>query len=150
MIPVNARDIERFWSKVSGMEGNECWEWTGALDSGGYGGFWCGQRQYSAHRAVYEICVGAIPSGMCICHKCDNRKCVNPSHLFLGTHCDNFADATKKGRLGHSPTMYPGEVWLMRLLKCRGMSYENIARMFCCGRETVRRYVTGIRVPKTT
>lgn len=75
-----------------------CWEWTGCLSKKGYG--WCciiGLPQ-SAHRASWTIHNGKIPSGKHVLHKCDNRKCVRPSHLFIGTQVDNVADMDSKGR----------------------------------------------------
>lgn len=95
---------ERFWDKVSKSDG--CWEWMGYLNPKGYGVL-AGDRKgrnapkkmyYLAHRLSWEIANGAIPDGKCICHHCDNRKCVRPEHLFLGTRADNTLDMIAKGR----------------------------------------------------
>jgi hypothetical protein len=72
--------------------------WTAARFSNGYGAFRLGERQVRAHRYAYETFVGPIPEGYCICHRCDNRPCCNPAHLFLGTHLDNAHDRERKGR----------------------------------------------------
>ena len=75
-----------------------CWEWTGGTRSTGYGAFRVAGRAWSAHRWAYTLSFGPIPDGMLVCHSCDNRLCVRPTHLFLGTHLDNQHDMIRKGR----------------------------------------------------
>lgn len=76
----------------------DCWEWTGSKTRDGYGVIGIGRKQYRASRMSYTIHKGFIPSGMCVCHTCDNPLCINPDHLFLGTHKENTQDMMKKGR----------------------------------------------------
>lgn len=91
---------ERFWSKVNKTEDpSSCWEWIAAY-RGKYGTLKVNKKLIDAHRLSYIIHYGQIDSSkIFVCHRCDNPKCVNPSHLFLGTHRDNMIDAYKKGRL---------------------------------------------------
>lgn len=87
---------ERLLSKIEKKE-NGCWEWTGALRVG-YGVIKFEKKSLSTHRASYEIFIGPIEDGLFVCHKCDNRKCINPEHLWLGTQKDNMQDCLSKGR----------------------------------------------------
>lgn len=76
-----------------------CWEWQGPCHKvTGYGLVTQARRQTGAHRWSYERFVGPIPEGLCVCHACDNRLCVNPFHFFLGSRADNVRDMWAKGR----------------------------------------------------
>lgn len=85
---------EKFWANVDRKGADECWEWTGHRYMNGYG---C-VAQRSAHRVSFEINKGPIPDGLIVMHSCDNRPCVNPAHLSLGTMSDNTRDMDRKGR----------------------------------------------------
>lgn len=92
---------DRFWKKVQKAGEDECWNWTGATQAFGYGCIGAKGRIKSAHRVSYEMAKGPIPDGICVLHKCDNPKCVNPKHLFAGTKKDNAIDRSSKGRGKH-------------------------------------------------
>ncbi len=93
--------VARFWSKVDKSAGvSACWPWTGAGHRDGYGrAHFLGRDKIAiAHRLAYKLSKGDIKEGMDVLHTCDNRKCCNPAHLWLGTHKENMDDMRRKGR----------------------------------------------------
>jgi len=95
---------DRFLQRISIDTKTGCWNWTGGRNATGYGCVYVGNRPRFAHRVSFELSYGEIPKGMCVCHRCDNRRCVNPSHLFLGTKGDNTRDMIAKGRQARGST----------------------------------------------
>ena len=89
--------LKRFWSKVDITGLDDCWAWTGYRLPKGYGTFGIGCQKYLAHRVAYAVTHGK-PGELLVCHHCDSPWCVNPAHLFLGTHVDNNRDCHRKGR----------------------------------------------------
>lgn len=125
----------RFWRRVDQTTTPEgCWEWRGAIHPGGYGVFGrAGGRTAPAHRAGYVFQVGPIPDGLCVCHHCDNRRCVRGSHLFVGTRDDNAQDAKNKGRMG-----VPGVTReVVSDLRVGGLLYREIAQRLGITRQRV-------------
>lgn len=93
----NLTFTQRFWKHV--QKGLSCWLWTACKTKDGYGRLGNSkQGQYLAHRLSYRIHFGDTPEGMEVCHSCDTPACVNPSHLWIGTHSDNMKDCARKGR----------------------------------------------------
>lgn len=91
-----AKVAKRFWPKV--VIGEGCWNWTASHMPEDYGHININRRPHVAHRVSFVLYGGHIPKGRLVCHSCDNRLCVKPSHLFIGTFSDNLKDCWNKGR----------------------------------------------------
>lgn len=105
----------RFWAKVNKngpiqphMD-TPCWEWIAGPYTYGYGLFWYGEENFGAHKFSWLMHNGATNS-LYVCHKCDNKKCVNPTHLFLGTNQENQLDLIEKGRIHNQGADHPQAV----------------------------------------
>lgn len=133
---------------------HQCWNWPGTVNSSGYGVV--SQRPYVlAHRAVWAAAHGPIPAGMLVCHHCDNRRCVRPEHLFLGSIGDNNRDAASKGRnirqlnpavkSGRAPRPSLETVNEIRRRHASGESGGSLARAYGLSAATISRYVNGDR-----
>lgn len=144
--------IERFLRCVDKAEDKEgCWLWTGSTFDDGYGAFFIDGNNRRAHRVSYVLHVGEIPSGALVCHRCDVPRCVNPSHLFLGSNADNMADKVAKGRQARGVATRPetrarGERCGLRKLteadvlqiRASDMSFRELGRRFGVDRKTIR------------
>ena len=121
--------IDAFWKKVDKRGPGECWLWTDAVDSFGYGRMNVLGKQDRSHRISFRFVNGPISKGLHIMHSCDNPRCCNPSHLSAGTAADNMADKAKKGRAPKPPcTKATSEVVLyIREQRAAGRSLEDIS-----------------------
>jgi len=151
-------DFDPFWNQV--YKTGECWIWTGKKNKG-YGRLHLFGSTISAHRLSWVLAHGEVKDGLYVLHRCDNPGCVNPDHLFLGTHADNMADAVAKGRLKPPPTsrralshgelngnssLSESDVLEIRTLRNEGgLTYKEIAEKFNVGITTARDAATGRR-----
>lgn len=93
--------VERIWAGIK-VDANGCWNWQKLLSPTGYALIGHEGFTWRGHRLTYTLFRGPIPEGLQACHRCDNPKCINPAHIFLGTTKDNLVDAAKKNRTAHS------------------------------------------------
>lgn len=147
---------ERFWEKVDQTPGygpnGDCWVWMPPPLKSGYALIRMDNKYVSVHRASYMIHYGEIPKPMLVCHKCDNRICVNPNHLFLGTYSDNMRDCVNKGRNSNGQRQH-GEaspksklttdqvLEIRRLWSIGGITKSELSRMFGVSATNIRHII---------
>lgn len=145
------RVARNFWARCL-VGGDGCWEWLGPRDHGGYGAAsFPGGKRTNAHRVAWFIWHGrhVAPELEC-CHKCDNRICVRPSHLFEGTHRDNMRDAVKKGRMACGENNKRSKAGRVRVQAIRDayasgiVSYKTVGKMFGMSDSAVRQISLGL------
>jgi DNA-binding CsgD family transcriptional regulator len=132
--------IDEFSKSVVIIE-NGCWEWVGASNNKHYGTFSVNGTCVFAHRFSYQYFLGDT-CGLHVCHKCDNPRCVNPNHLFLGTRFDNMRDCAAKGRKPQAK-LFPENIVEIKHLRKQGVTYVSIADRFNVNEKTVREIVKG-------
>lgn len=114
---------------------NGCWIWTGNKLPSGYGRFWFKEKLMYAHRVSYILHISEFDPTLCCLHKCDNRSCVNPNHLFLGNNKDNIMDMIQKGRNAKGEQIFQSklteeEIKEIKNLLLQGISCVEIGRLF--------------------
>lgn len=144
--------IERFEASFRRTE--TCWLWTKGLNSNGYGSFHkdSAHPNMGAHRFAYETYIGPIPDGLLVCHTCDVRNCVNPSHLYAGTEADNSRDMESRGRGNHPKGMRMAAAKLTdddvreirRAYAAGGISQQALADQYGVAQHAVSRIVRGL------
>lgn len=136
---------QRFWSKIKLAEGDECYEWQAAMNNvTGYGQVAVGRKPMTAPRVAYMLTCGPIPKGMCICHKCDNRKCCRPDHLFMGTYSDNMKDMHDKKRGNKRIITLTSElIDEAKGLRKQGVTYTDIGLELGVNYSTIREAILG-------
>lgn len=146
---------KRFWSSIDYPHGKDgCWEFR-KVTKRGYGRHYIGKegvvaKEFGAHRLSYFHHNKGADQSLLVCHKCDNRRCVNPTHLFLGTCRDNVQDMLAKGRTNwrrgqeHASSKYtPAQILEMRRLHATGLGYTKIARKVGASKTVVARVMQG-------
>jgi len=117
-----------------------CLEWTKAKDKGGYGVSWLHGKWTRAHRKIYIENFGPIPEGMVVRHTCDNRSCVNPNHLVLGTHQQNSTDMVTRNRQSRGEQVGTSKLTddIVRMIRSLSGSSRKLAEFFGCSSTTVK------------
>lgn len=130
------------------IRGPYCWSWMMGTHRG-YGQITFGGKTRKLHRVSWELHHGPIPEGLCVCHKCDNRICSNPDHLFLGTYKDNVDDSIAKGRHshgskhGHSTLKTQDICAIFKLRRVKNMPRDEVAKRFNIHRCHINKLLKG-------
>ena len=132
----------RFMGYVDQKEENECWNWLGSKNTCGYGKFAINKTSYMAHRVSWILKNGDIPEGLFVLHKCDNRPCVNPNHLYVGTQQENSDDKVNRGRSARGTRNHSklkeAQVLEIRKLLQEGASQAGLSRIYGVSDTTIR------------
>lgn len=150
---LSPKKVTKFWARVARGAHTECWPWMGHRCASGYGRVTLDYVDYKAHRVAWMLTFErAIPDGLMVMHRCDNRMCVNPSHLALGTAKDNMLDAKLRGRLssvGAPPGMRHGHAKLtdddVRRIRTSTLRNTELAKELNVNPATIGKIRRGLR-----
>lgn len=136
---------ERLFGNCVPVPESGCWIWEGYLTKDGYGQITISDKGHRTHRVAWELVNGPIPHGMLVCHRCDTPTCINPNHLFIGSHSDNLRDAMNKGR--KQPPPNPGKLTAEQVVEIRNASEKQsvIAKKY----GIVQQMVSSIKLRQT-
>ena len=141
------KSVTRFMSRVH--KTNSCWLWTGYVHKpSGYGRFCINGREVNAHRAAHYLFFGFVSNTLDVCHTCDNRLCVNPSHLFIGTRAENLRDAARKGRMANGARNGQAKLTWTEVKEIRqrhksGLSQRKMSKEYSVSPSTICRLLKG-------
>jgi len=138
--------MNRFWDKVDKKGKDDCWNWIGAIHKTGYVYFKLNRKAVRANRLAYELTYGKFSKELDVLHTCDNRKCVNPNHLYLGTQQDNINDMMRRNRHGksgqvgedhHSAKLNTQDVYEIKYFLGIKMKHKEIAKAYGVSRQAI-------------
>ena len=140
--------VSRFWSFVE-KQTSGCWFWVGGIGHGSYGRMMVKGQGYKVHRISYLLEHGELPVNLHVCHRCDAPLCVNPGHLFLGTHADNMQDMVVKGRGAMGEKHGQAKLTTEKVKKIRnrwetgGVTQQQLSGIFDVRQPTISRIVNN-------
>lgn len=155
--------LKRFWSKVDTRGPDDCWEWIGSYSVWGYGAFWANRKNFRAHRLALTLQNPPFNTALLALHKCDNKACVNPNHLYWGTNSDNMQDSYKRSathrinnrlhiaqlNASRAPVkgrrkLTPPQVDYIKLLLEAGLTHQHIASCYKVAKYTIFKIKHGL------
>ena len=144
---LSQKQRDNLWAKVKKGPKHDCWPWQGRVGDSGYPLVWINNVQFTATRIAYLDYYGKQPGDLLVCHTCDNRRCMNPHHLFLGTHHDNMVDCHEKGRRCRGTRHHRAkltEAQVLEILEHEGkMRWIDIARKYGVSKASIGAILKG-------
>jgi len=136
--------LKIFLEKILPDQKTNCWNWLGSRDGHGYGRIGVQSKRWSAHRLAWTMHNGPVPPGLHVLHKCDNPSCVNPNHLWLGSHADNMIDRERKGRNAATRLTQDQKNRIRQRYKPRTVTIANLAHAYRVSRMAIVRAIHDV------